>query len=71
MNNPNSTKSLEELKFKFAKLWAHRDRTDADLKTTRREIEEHQRFIGIADKVTDALEVLSEQLFQSLLFNAL
>lgn len=67
MSETEEKSRLDQLKFSFAKLSAHRDRTETDLQATRREIEDHQRFIGIADKVTAALEILSEQLFQNLL----
>ncbi len=59
--------ALEELKIRFARLDARRDQTETDLKVTRQEIKEHQRFIQIADQVTGALEILSEKLFQNLL----
>lgn len=58
---------LESLNFRFAKLTAHRDRTEIDLRVTRQEIAEQRRFLEIADQVTDALETLSEKLFQNLL----
>ena len=59
--------SLNHLQTRLVKLTAFREQTEKDLKEVRGELEKTQRFIGVADKVTDALEILSEKLFQNLL----
>ena len=64
---PEVTKKKNELHKRFYALQAKRDQLGKDLGSTCDQLEELRRFLGIADRVTDALEVLSEQLFQRLL----
>ena len=67
LQSADSMLILEKLKTRRVKLSAFQEQTEKDLQETRNDIQKLNQFLGVGDQVTNALEVLSEQLFQSLL----
>lgn len=60
-------KRLDALNARLIRQQAFREQAQKDLREIRKQLETTREYLGIADRVTDALESLSEQLFERLL----
>ncbi|MFW5906461.1 MAG: hypothetical protein ACOCTJ_02675, partial [Desulfobia sp.] len=67
MEAEKSIRSPQESRNRQTKLAAFKEQNERDLAAVRSELEEIRKYLSLSERVTEALDSLSQQLFRELL----